>query len=346
MGFFTDHDMSIEESVQQLITFNLHAWETINYDINAFENIPEKYQLGNFINRIILNYAHEAKCSVDEHKEKYLCTIREYFEVKGSDNENKFLRCMIKSALNPLNDEDTYIKKRIHINKKVKSFLHKSENDMYYDSKKEYIEAIINEYVSLPFSEREKIYFKEKCEKIYTAIQNCFWMRIKVQEKEFKICAYFLETDKSTNYNYLICSESDDENNKLISFRLQHIRIISVGKEHFKKCTKAKLKDYKKQIDRLGVPYIQGTNDPMIKVKLTEQGLINYKRWINQRPKFIGNFPHTDPDGTTTLIFNCSLRQIRNYFFKFGKEALIEEPAELKELFCKDFKEALDKYEE
>ncbi len=346
MGFFTDYDMSTEESVQQLITFNLHAWETINYDIDAFENIPEKYQLGKFINRIISNYAHEAKCSIDEHKEKYLCTIKEYFEVKGPDNENKFLRCMIRSALNPLNDEDIYIKKRIHINKEVKFLLYKSGNDIYYNTKKEYIEAIINEYVSLPFSEREKIYFKEKCEKIFTAIQNCLCMRIKVHEKEYKICPYFLETDKSTNYNYLVCSESDNENNKLISFRLQHIRIISVSEEHFKKRTKAKLKDYKKQIDRLGVPYIQGINDPMIKVTLTEQGMINYKRWINQRPKFIGDLPHADPDGTTTLTFNCSLRQIRNYFFKFGKEALISVPAQLKETFYNDYKEALDKYEE
>lgn len=347
MGFFTPHDMDIGESVQQQLNFNLHAWETINYDIYAFDNIPDKFQLGKFVNQIILNYAHDAKCSIAEHREEHVSRLKEYFEIKDFDNEDDFLKCMIRASVKPPGDEETYVTRRIHINEKVKDLLYHSENDIYYDySRKDYMEAVINEYVSLPFAEREKIYFKEKCDKINDSILEHRWLNIEVHKEKYKVCPYFLETDKSTNYNYLVCSESDSSSdNKLISFRLQHIRIISVDKEPFKKCTKAKLKEYKKEIERLGVPYIRGAGDPKIKVKLTEQGLINYKCWINQRPKPDGEIPAANPDGTTTITFNCSMRQIKNYFFKFGKDALILEPAELKESFRKEYQEALEAYE-
>lgn len=48
-----------------------------------------------------------------------------------------------------------------------------------------------------------------------------------------------------------------------------------------------------------------------------------------------------DPSGNRIYEFNCTFEQIRNYFFQFGKEATLIEPAELKEEFYNKYNEAI-----
>ena len=62
-----------------------------------------------------------------------------------------------------------------------------------------------------------------------------------------------------------------------------------------------------------------------------------YQTILHQRPSYI----HKDGNLYT---FNCTRRQAANYFFKFGKEALVQQPQELHEQMLQNFKDAVSTY--
>lgn len=328
--------------IEQQINLTLHAWDTIQYDITAFQNRPVKIQVGNFINRIIENYAHEARCSIAEHKIKYLNEIKNHFNTEDADTEEEYLKYLTISFL-PIGDDVVFKKYKLSPNQKVKELLCYSDNDLYYKTRKDYLEAIINEYVSLPFAEREKIYFKDMITKINDSVNECRSLRVKYFDCQYEVCPCFIENDKSTNYNYLVCIDAD--NSSLLSFRLQHISVTATNNT-FQKFTQARLNEIKKIIDKYGVPYIRGYMDGKIRLRLTAQGMANFKAWINQRPKYSGNLPLPEEDGSYILEFECSKRQIWNYFFKFGADVEIIEPNDLKERFISGYRNALNVYEQ
>lgn len=356
MGFFysnydkdsADYKYAIEQiytiPIQQQLNFSLYAYETIMYDRNTFGNYSKEIGFSTIINKIIINYMHEAKCSVFEHKKAYLDEIQKILKIDNEKKEEEYLNCYLNISSNIFFDTSKYKKMTITLNKELIRQLLDSKNSAYYqNSRKKYLEAIINEYVSLPYYKREIIYFKEKYEKINSAIENRYIIEIEVKNKKYKICPYSIETDKSTNYNYLICSEAD--NSDLISFRFQNIRIVSENEGVFPKRSAETINIHKKIIEQYGAPYVEGNGDPIIKIRLSKQGFENYKSWNSQRPLTATKDPMPESDGSVILTFECSKRQIRNYFFKFGKEAVILEPADLKETFKSDYKEALAEYE-
>ncbi|MBE6843585.1 MAG: WYL domain-containing protein [Ruminococcus sp.] len=345
MGFETKTGLSINQTWQQWISFSLNSWNTINYDLNSFENMPEEQNLGLFLNKIIVNYADLAQCSFAEHKSKYLQIINEYNENLDDENKERLLNCLIK-ATKKAKVSSTYEKKRFYLEMQTKQLLCDSENDMYYDSIKEYLEAIIEEYISLPYYERERIYFRDQYEKIQKALSEHVYLKISIGNKDLKIRPLMIETDKSANYNYLICTEAPQGIDHLISLRLHHIKLIYKTRDKFKALNKEETKKLRSLVDKYSAPYLKGISDPMIKVHLTKSGMENYKAWINQRPPYTGEPDILEYENETyfVLTFNCSKRQVQNYFFKFGADAMITEPEDLRDLFSKMYDKASDIY--
>ena len=53
-----------------------------------------------------------------------------------------------------------------------------------------------------------------------------------------------------------------------------------------------------------------------------------FRSILHLRPVADDSLTTTDEDGSQTICFFCTYRQIENYFFKFGKEAKILSPEE------------------
>ena len=84
-------------------------------------------------------------------------------------------------------------------------------------------------------------------------------------------------------------------------------------------------------------------------IKLTERGynelylkIIAHQRPIPvEEPKLI----QIEDKKYYLLSFDCSHRQIRNYFFSFGAEAEVLEPESLRQWFINDYQSSIDVYE-
>ena len=91
-------------------------------------------------------------------------------------------------------------------------------------------------------------------------------------------------------------------------------------------------------IDR-GVMYM--SSEPIdIKIKFTKKGLEAFKRQLYMRPQFYT----VDPKDKCLYTFRCTELQAINYFFKFGWDAYITEPATLTEKFRIRYERALKSY--
>ena len=85
-----------------------------------------------------------------------------------------------------------------------------------------------------------------------------------------------------------------------------------------------------------GVQFMVGS-EAEIHVKLTDAGVSKYRRQTHLRPPLVREL-----DGT--YIFQCTTAQAEFYFFKFGKDAEILLPADLRERFKAMYEAAANIY--
>ncbi|WP_456297519.1 hypothetical protein [Catonella morbi] len=101
--------------------------------------------------------------------------------------------------------------------------------------------------------------------------------------------------------------------------------------------TKSDIENIEKEIRNKGVQFMRGESHE-IKIRLNEEGQKLYNRILHLRPKYVRI------EEKNIYVFDCSLKQIEYYFFKFGKEAEIISPPQLREKFKNDHLEAYEVY--
>ena len=79
-------------------------------------------------------------------------------------------------------------------------------------------------------------------------------------------------------------------------------------------------------------------NEAEIHVKLTKAGVNKYRRQTHLRPPLVREL-----DGT--YVFRCTTAQAEFYFFKFGKDAEILLPMDLRERFKSMYEAAANIYQ-
>ena len=78
-----------------------------------------------------------------------------------------------------------------------------------------------------------------------------------------------------------------------------------------------------------------------IKVALSEQGYKLYKSILYLRPN-----AKIDKDGDKWILtLSCAEEQVKNYFFQFGKEAIVISPDSLKQWFLDKYTDAAEMYQ-
>ena len=78
-------------------------------------------------------------------------------------------------------------------------------------------------------------------------------------------------------------------------------------------------------------------NEAEIHVKLTKAGVYKYRRHTHLRPPLV----RTEDD---VYVFQCTTAQAEFYFFKFGKDAEILLPTNLRERFKSMYEAAANTY--
>ncbi|WP_043923137.1 WYL domain-containing protein [Leadbettera azotonutricia] len=217
--------------------------------------------------------------------------------------------------------------------------------DYYYNQKiGRYLKAVFEEYIELPYYKRERIFFFNEIREAKEAIQSGKRLKITPGNSD-KSVTYYLKpyrvmTDPQSTYYYLTgYSSKADSTDEYIpaSFRISRIKEIKIMRGKSGKITRDQKLELENLLLKKGAPFLLG-DVKSIKVMLTELGKKYYRQQLHLRPLYDEII-----DGNI-YVFNCSREQIKNYFIKFGKEALVIEPPDLKKYFRDFFLDSCNAY--
>ena len=346
---------------------------TRNY-INYEESYPSKFP-NSFINQILINYLTYLQYQNQEDYPKKLSELLETPSGKKTTNYritfNKALTDILdikqwKKGVQGFNYYTYLIGKTTY-----KSYKYNNENVSWTN----FTTNILDRFLSLPQPERERIFCLEQYNIIKGSLDSKMPKIVRIvlknkmnnihsntpgsavsskEQKIFDVKPYKLEIDDNSNSYYLI-GYSKASNSKLNVYKLQCFKLIRIEKcEHLfntnGELTEKEKADADEMIDKFGAAYIVGGLDPAYteksKIRLSSYGYNKQflKQITRQRP-----IPTKEPkqvliDKKTyyDLEFDCSFRQIENYFKTFGKEATILEPESLVKSFYNHYRQAYE----
>lgn len=351
MGFIDENGYPLINEEQKIrIALSDRARLTMAEDMDVFRTS----KAATFINTVFDNYKSEAKSSISVYLEHRKSELDRLFSETKLDAISKTIAIdRILSA------EKQHIKDKIaeyrsekgksklyHINDhNIEYLLKNCEEEQYYPRPSLYIRSIIEEYCSLPFIKRERIYRKQIYETIERACTEKRILKIRAdyygQEQLFYVYPYKIVPDPFHTQAYLVCysrNTKDEEKDKIVaSFSMARVNAPTMLSKHFH-LNKLEIENIESQIFNNSPAYLIGTPE-QIKVRLTEKGKQSYQTRLYSRPEKIESLSSDD-----IYVFNCTQLQIFNYFFSFGAEAEIISPQSLRERFQKTYDKALKKY--
>lgn len=346
MGFI---DINDEHKVR--ITLSNRARITMDEDLSIFYEEERDRKHTTFINTVFSNFVYDAKSSISSHLQKRKNELENLLINDESDGRSKEIAIELL-----LSAEEQKIKKETqeycsqkgeskpyHINTDNYKYLSKDCNeDKYYDRPGLYLRSVIEEYCSLPFIQRERIYRKE----IYADIESaCNEKKILKVRKyydgkihQFLVYPYKIVPDAFHTRSYLVCysREVDAKEKKIASFSMATLNNVTKLSQSFK-LSKDEITKIESQLTNYSPTYLVGEAKD-IKIKLTENGKKIYQRKLFSRPKIVKVLANN------TYVFNCTELQIFNYFASFGADAEIISPRELRNRFITHYESALRHY--
>ena len=341
-------DKAIDNEKQHL-NLSDEAWIVIDDDIRNFYTYEDKESFSGFMNTIFINYHEEADATFSSRCEEY----RE--ELESILNNDDVISKLVEKRLKDLKETAmSYPKgtgKKFRLNVSSQEILNNHPDSSEYASRGDYLKAVYEQYTTLPTYKREQIFFKQTLDAIQTAIDTNKKIRISLLSKtnnntiskyRYSIKPYAIRQDKTKTFNYLIgYSQLLDAHNtpitqdKLVSFRISRIDNVKPFSKSF--ISKDKKTDIEQTIKEKGVQFMSG-NLTDIKVVFTQKGFDDFNRQSYMRPQYYEKI------GKLTYVFHCTEFQARNYFFKFGMDAQILEPIDLREQIKEKYQLALDAY--
>ena len=348
MGFYIPED----SNYKQHINLSASAWTCLSDDIDNFYNVPQKPNLTGFINEIFLNFHEEARASISLRLSEYRGIYQKILSFHRPEEQDGLRSSLLESLLeqqekelssHPKAEKGDY--RNIRLNEKVKSCLRDSPEPPYYQNRPgKYIQSVLEEYAGLPVVQRERIVFKETLQQIHDAIDANRLLKVSSGGRILQVLPYAVLTDKNDTFNYLTGyteKASDDFNPALsrpASLRLSRMTDLKILRSHRYVLTAAQKQRLKKDIESKGIPFLIGDNTT-ISVRLTDNGLKQYRQQLHQRPAYI-----SCDDQMHLMEFNCTEQQIMNYFFKFGKDAEVISPPSTRQKMAKKYQDGASAY--
>lgn len=357
MGFVDKKENSLINDEQKIrITLSNRAQLIMAEDMEVFKT----RKASAFINTVFTNYRNEAKSSINLYlQQRELELDRLLSNVKLDDASKKLVINQLKTA------EENILKEKIngylslngesklyHINNSNVNYLVKdceeNEQDGISNDKRpgykrpgDYIRCVVEEYCSLPFIKRERIYRKEIYDSIEQACKEKRILKVKtIDQLVFYVYPYKIVSDPFQTQSYLVCysrKENEEDKDKIVaSFSMARINKPTTLVKTFH-LNKQEISNIDHQISKYSAAYLVGKSEK-IKVKLTENGKQLYQSRLYSRPE-IESRPTDD-----VYVFDCTPKQIYNFFFSFGADAEIISPDSLRDRFKNELSKALDNY--
>ncbi|MGL4946420.1 MAG: WYL domain-containing protein [Cetobacterium sp.] len=328
------------------IYLDRHTLEILEKDMEAFniikKNSLNKSKMGNMIfkalnSKVEFEQNEMLEFFMKEIKEKTLSKkfiLKKEHELEISNNLKEIHRNIIKNYF------DTKVK-----NIKIKDFFYfrlNNENSEYFEIlENEYPEEKINitiffrrlflEYSKYSQYEREKLLFKESYDNLKKAIKNSNYINIKIMglKENIKCRPLDIKNNKDEQNNYLITSNELE----IRTVKLCKIERIFISHEKFEKNSIEN--KFLLEIDKEFDPFT--LNKDRIKLRLTQNGELLYKRLQHNRPKI-------EKIDNNIYTLTTSKDKVFSYFFKFGRDVEILEPKDLRERFKNELIETLNNY--
>lgn len=352
MGFIDENNNPlINEEHKIRITLSEKARIIMAEDMDVFNTSKP----ATFINQVFNNFKDEAKSSISLYLQQRQLELDRLFSETQLNEHSKNLA--IEQLLNAEKKEllaniSDFVKtkgesKLYHINNdNVTYLIENCDESQYYSRPGLYIRSVIEEYCSLPFIERERIFRKDIYDTIELACKEKRILKIKAnyngQLQDFLVYPYKIVPDSFHTQSYLVCysrkSTEKDADKIVASFSMARINppYLMAKKFHLNKKEISNIKD---QLCKNSPAYLIGKPE-QIEVKLTPKGKMSYQSRLYSRPEKIESLSSED-----VYVFNCTQQQIYNYFYPFGPEAEILIPKELRERFISNIASSMKLYE-
>ncbi len=340
----------INEEQKIRIALSDTARITIGEDMNVFGVT----KTATFINTVFANYRSEAKSSISLYLNQREMELDRLFSDTGLDSVSK--KAAVKKLLSV---EEQQIEKQIseytsskgesklyHINdSNVDYLIEDCDEDQYYNRPGLYMRSVIEEYCSLPFIKRERIYKREIFDTIERACSERRILKIEVpyfgKKQLFYVYPYKIMPDPYHTQSYLVCysrkADESDDNKIVASFTMAKINKLTMLTKTFH-LNKQEVSNIESQLINNSPAYLIGRPE-QIRVRLTENGKRSYQSRLYSRPNKIEVLSKDD-----IYVFDCSHLQALNYFFPFGEDAEILSPETLRERFQNMHEKALKRY--
>lgn len=333
-------------------------------DRNLF-NVPKT----TFINIVFANYRDKAKASIAmrlQDEERRLDELLSGVDVTKEAKEKMKKRALEVKKEALLRDRDELLaessaskddlatkNKTYRLNTKNFEFLDGEdcqEQEHYGERPANYVRAVIEEYCRLPFIEREEVFRQDVYKTVREAIAQNHILQVQFtfqgDEKPtvFYVYPYKIMPDALKSQSFLTCYSQKKnvetcDQKKPAAFSMATIQLCSKAivlnpSGRLKKQEKIAIQ---KKCDAIGPNYLLGKEE-LIKVRLTQNGIVLYRRQLPGRPDLAAI------EENNIYVFNCSAYQARQYFLSFGKEAEILSPESLRKEFQNTYAEALQVY--
>lgn len=348
MAFINDNPDAMESSKQHL-NLSEYAMRVVNNDMFAFG----EEKLSAFINRVFGFYYPVANASVSRRVNEFADALEHTFAVKYARMDEEVKRRVVEILTKKEADE---LMEKAAVSEKGQSFKFwlNSENfeylterssecgeEKYYDRRGLYIKAVMEEYALLPFHERELVYYTPYVESIKEAIKENKRLRVVTdKDKVLSIYPYRIFQDPLATTSYLIGYSKrydfEDDEKKECSLKISQLKSVRVERSKSGFLKDAEKKSIEKNLNSKGVQFMTGREET-VKVRLSEAGEYKYKRLVHLRPSF-------EKREGSVFTFNTTLAQAEFYFFKFGCDAEILEPEELRDKFRKMYLDGATNY--
>lgn len=333
---------------RQHLNLSYAAFDVIELDKAGFLEKPSRTQI---MNRILSLYREDADASISTACDAYQERLEEQLSALPDSSEKRALLTALRNAhrealiqaANSYPDEHAF---KFQLNQENYAFFHSWEDteNAYDNIPGRYMKAIIEEYARKPLVERERIIYREWIDQIEYAIAEHRVMSLRLKSRaSFEFRPYCICTDQGYNYNYLVglSKRAGSHSPEIVSsFRLSNISRITINSRHSRITTEQR-KTIEEKLRAVGVQFLV-LEPNTICVRLTGQGKNMYDTQAHLRPSFISQ--RENPDGTWDYEFLCAPLQAQFYFFKFGAEAEILSPLELRESFKNQYALALERY--
>ena len=309
----------------------------------VYNKSGEHINFNGFITRLILGYYREYLNEEENASNQITASLK---ELKISENEKKrmvsqIIKCYVH-PFDPLQNAQNTSSQRIRKPEKISwrpsndcegaiVLINERLKELNNISRSEYYGRLLISYSKKTFSEREKIIFSDIFKEVSNACKEKKSIIIKTiwdTKMTREVIAYTVVNGPEEMHNYLLCVKKNENGmQEAMSIRLNRIANILV-----RDATVQINEDVRRHLELMQKygPAYAINKDSIIHIRLTEEGVREYRRIYWGRPEHDGE-PKKQKDGTY-FTFRCSEDQVFFYFRRFdGRHYDIIEPDSLRQ---------------